>query len=111
MEELKDTALRYSSAPLTIAGRQLLWTCGIFELLYQNEIYSTIARTTEQENVSLQAVFSFYCSRALAERLLSSSFQFTLYGGAQSDPSGFLTFVYTNEYLQNCSNEDLSFYD
>lgn len=60
-KELKDMGMwlschqdvKYSTAPLIIAGRQFLWTHSIFELLYRNEFYSTIVRTSEQENVSL----------------------------------------------------------
>lgn len=63
-KELKHTGLwlschrdvKYSTAPLTIARRQFLWTCTIFELLCQNKFYSTIVCTTEQENVSLYVV-------------------------------------------------------
>lgn len=106
-KELKDLSLwltchqdvKYSTTLLKVAGREFfLWTQSVLELLYQNEFHSTIVCTSEQENVSLYAVFkAFYSSYVRSAMLLSSPFQFILCGGAQ-------IFSYYHVHLQNDSD-------
>lgn len=86
-KELKDMGLRlschrdvkYSTAPLTIAGGPFLWTHSVVELLYRNEFYSTIVRTSEQENPYRLSLKTFNrtvvaCSHKYFYNLLSNLF-------------------------------------